>query len=167
MKTASVPSLDLASVNNSIKANNASSQAMTRQDGADSLRMNDQMLLENLDLKTQLKQFRKGYKAGVSYMHHQQQSISNSVRSGQGLDSKRLSSHKDSIQMAQQLASIDQIAHEINSSLMRNDSDALLEMQMGGIGPMSVQNLSFGENQSSESKKSLGFGAVQSMDGRR
>lgn len=50
---------------------------------------------------------------------------------------------------------------------MRNDSDAILEMQMGGIGPMSVQNLSFGENQSSESKKSQGFGAVQSMDGRR
>jgi len=48
-----------------------------------------------------------------------------------------MSSHKDSIQMAaHQLTSIDQIAQEINSSLLRNDSDALL-IEMHG-GPMSV-----------------------------
>jgi len=50
LKTASVPSLDLASVNNSLKANN-----LAKQEVAESLRLNDKMLLDNLDLKNQLK----------------------------------------------------------------------------------------------------------------
>ena len=61
------------------------------------------------------------------------------------------------------MTNIDQLAIEINQSLQIGDSDAPIERE----GPQSVQNLSFGENQSNGSKQSLGFGAVQSMDGRR
>ena len=52
---ASVPSLDLASVNNSMKI-----QALNNSNNDILLKVNDQILLENTDLKAQLKAFRKG-----------------------------------------------------------------------------------------------------------
>ena len=58
------------------------------------------MLLDNMDLKNQLKQFRKGYKAGVTYLNTSNTNNSMSVTSANGIDSKRLSSHRGSMQMA-------------------------------------------------------------------
>ena len=57
MKMASSQILDIANVSNPLyNANSIDSQ-----NASQSLRMNDKILLENSDLKTQLKQLRKGF----------------------------------------------------------------------------------------------------------
>ena len=52
-----MPSLDLASVNNSLQI------ATKAEKASESLKVNDQLLLEKTDLKTQLKMFKKGITA--------------------------------------------------------------------------------------------------------
>ena len=111
------------------------------------------MLLESPDLKSQLKMFRKGLTGKAP---SGSQSIATS--SARDIGIHRLSQHKDSIQHG---CSIDKLALEINSSLQITDSEVVERH-----GAHSV-NLSFGENQSAGSKQSMGFAAVQSMDGRR
>ena len=146
--------LDLASVTNSLRAKDS----ITVVKDIQSLRTCDQKLLEQ---RPQQRQLFKDYNLGVN------QSCSQSVLSVQGIDSKILSSQRDSIQHMgiPQLQNMDLLVHDINSNLLRNDSDAQIRFDQR---PYSVQNLSFGENQSSaESKRSFRYGVVQSMDGLR